>query len=291
MRSNASDDAMAALQLLSHLEGDALNVALLVPEARRATRVGLVGTLTERYGSPGRLADYRRQFERMTHTAGEDPSIFGIELEKLAVKSFGDMGQTARLCIIRDRFIAGHDSCELRRHLDSVSPETPIHDIVDSIPPPRDIVDHCWVWESHADSRRFSKLGPDRTLPIYTVDTLSEEMDYQVVAAVTTTQPESDQLEILLRRLLSGPVVPAPLPEPVPSVLEQLLQRLLTEAQAPWPTPPAQAGHLDIESLLRNLLPSTSAPAAWVQQGPMRRNWNTVVCFSCGKAGHGAPVP
>ena len=27
-----------ALQLLSHLEGDALNVTLLVPEARRATR-------------------------------------------------------------------------------------------------------------------------------------------------------------------------------------------------------------------------------------------------------------
>ena len=36
-----------------------------------------------------------------------------------------------------------------------------------------------------------------------------------MVAAVTTTQPEPDQLETLLRRLLSGPVVPAPPPEPV----------------------------------------------------------------------------
>ena len=32
--SNGWDDATAALQLLSHLEGDTLNVALLVPESK-----------------------------------------------------------------------------------------------------------------------------------------------------------------------------------------------------------------------------------------------------------------
>ena len=63
-QSNGWSDATAALQLLSHLEGDTLNVALLVPDVRRATRTGLVGALTEHYGSPGRLADYRRQFEK-----------------------------------------------------------------------------------------------------------------------------------------------------------------------------------------------------------------------------------
>ena len=52
---------MVTLQLLSHLEGEALNVALLVPEAKRATQARLVGALTEHYGSPGRLADYQRQ--------------------------------------------------------------------------------------------------------------------------------------------------------------------------------------------------------------------------------------
>ena len=91
--------------------------------------------------SPGRLADYRRQFEKMTRSAGDDPSIFAIALETLAVKAFGDMGQTARLRLIRDRFVAGHSSCELRRYLDSVPPETPI----------RDVVDRCRVWESHTD--------------------------------------------------------------------------------------------------------------------------------------------
>ena len=44
--------------MLSHLEGDALNVALLVPETLKVTRAGLVGALTEHYGSPGRSADY-----------------------------------------------------------------------------------------------------------------------------------------------------------------------------------------------------------------------------------------
>ena len=49
-----------------------------------------------------RLADYRRQFEKTTRTTGEDPSIFAIALETLAVKAFGDMGQTARLRLSRD---------------------------------------------------------------------------------------------------------------------------------------------------------------------------------------------
>ena len=55
----------------------------------------------------------------------EQSAIFATALETLAVKAFGDMGQTARLRLIRDRFIAGHGNCDLRRHLDSVSPENP----------------------------------------------------------------------------------------------------------------------------------------------------------------------
>ena len=132
--SNGWDNDTVALQLFSHLEGDALNVALLVPLSRRLSRIGLVGALSAHYGSPGRLADYRRQFEKTTRTAGEDPSIFATALETLAVKAFGDMGQTAHLRLIRDRFIVGHSSCELRRHLDSVPPETPIPGRDGSVP-------------------------------------------------------------------------------------------------------------------------------------------------------------
>ena len=121
---------------------------------------------------------------------GEDPSIFATALETLAIKAFGDMGQTARLRIIQDRFVAGHDSCELRRHLNSVPPETPI----------RDNVDRCRVWESHADSdaRRISRPGPDRAFPTYVVSDSEKGTNNRKVAAVTTSQSTPDQLETLL---------------------------------------------------------------------------------------------
>ena len=64
----------------------------------------------------------RWEFEKTTRSAGEDPSIFAIALETLAVKAFGDMGQTARLRLIHDRCMAGHSICELRMYLDSVPP-------------------------------------------------------------------------------------------------------------------------------------------------------------------------
>ena len=95
VRSNGWDDATAALQLLSHLEGDTLNVALLVPESKRASRVGLVGALTAHYGSPGWLADYRRQFEGKTRTAGEDPSIFAINIGDVGVKGCWEHGSNS----------------------------------------------------------------------------------------------------------------------------------------------------------------------------------------------------
>ena len=179
------------MQLLSNLEGDALNVALLVPAPRQTSRMGLVDVLLAHYGSPGRLADYRRQFEKLAWTAGEDLSIFAIALETLAVNAFGDMGQTAGLRLIRDRFIAGHSSCELRRYLDSVPPETPI----------RDVVDRCRVWESHADPeiRRVSKPGPEPIYPAYVVGDSDKGVEDIRVAAVTKQKSTPDQVEAFLQ--------------------------------------------------------------------------------------------
>ena len=149
-----------------------------------------------------------RKLQRITRTSGEDPSIFATALETLAIKAFGDMGQTAWLRIIRDCFIAGHNSCELRRHLDSVSPETPIWDIVD----------WCRVWESHADLdvRRASKPGPDLTFPTYAVSCSDGGMDDLRVAAVTTPQYAP---ETLFWRLLASTAAPAPAPKPEPPIL------------------------------------------------------------------------
>ena len=143
----------------------------------------------------------------------EDPSIFAIALETLAVRAFGDMGQTARLRLIRDRFIAGQKRCELRRHLDSVPPENPIWCIVD----------RCRVWVSHADSevRRVSKPGPDPAFPTYVVSDPDRGVDDLRVAAVTTPQSTPDQVEKFVRRLLTSVAAPAPNPAPEPPVVER----------------------------------------------------------------------
>ena len=89
--SNGSDEMTAALQLIAHLDGEALNVALLVPEAQRIRPGVLLKTLSAHYASPGRLAKYKRQFERMTRPPGDDPAAFAIELETLARKAFVDV--------------------------------------------------------------------------------------------------------------------------------------------------------------------------------------------------------
>ena len=62
--SNGWGDATAALQLLSHLQDDALSVALLIPMPRRASRKELTHAQSSHYGSPGRLANYRREFDK-----------------------------------------------------------------------------------------------------------------------------------------------------------------------------------------------------------------------------------
>ena len=86
VRSNGWDDATVALQFLSHLEGDTLNIALLVTEIDEghAGRTSWDTNRTLRIIGPASGLS--------TGQDGEDPSIFAISLETLAVKAFGDMG-------------------------------------------------------------------------------------------------------------------------------------------------------------------------------------------------------
>ena len=238
--------------------------------------------LSAHYGSPGRLADYRCQFEKTTRSAGEDPSIFAIALETLAMKAFGDIGQTARLRLIRDRFIAEHSSCELHRYLDSVPPETPI----------RDVVDRCRVWESHVDPeiRRVSKSGPEPIYPAYVVSESDDGVDEVRVAMVNQPKSPSDQVEDLLRRLLESIAPPVPVPAPVPEVpmVEKLLQRLVGENQRRQPAPVIRDEPVGLEKRTRSYLSGQPTSGQQSRQRPARRGWNVLVCFSCGKAGHGA---
>ena len=119
----------------------------------------------------------------------------------------------------------GYSSCELRRYLDRVLLETPI----------RDIADRCRVWKSHADPeiRRVSKSGAELIYPAYVVG-YSDSVDEEIrVAAVTKPKSIPDQVEDMLRRLLTGMASPALVPAPAPEVpmVEKLLQHLVAEVQ------------------------------------------------------------
>ena len=183
---NGWDGGTAALQLVSHLEGDALNVALLVPAYRRVRPGVLLDALRENYSSPGRLADYRRRFERISRRPGEDLSVFAVELETLAFRAFGDLSSSARLQLVRDRFIVGQVGCSLRRHLDGVEPGTPI----------RDIVNRCRVWESHAEDTDCRGAAPilNRPLPIYPIEEVRTE------SGPVCSSDDQDLLESLMRQ-------------------------------------------------------------------------------------------
>ena len=270
--SNGWGDATVVLQLLSHLQDDALSVELLLPMPLRASRKELTDALSSHYGSPGRLANYRREFDKIVRKRGEDPSNFAISLETLAVKAFGNMDQTARLRLIRDRFIAGHESCDLRRYLDSVPPDTLL----------RNIVDRCRVWESHGspEARRISKPMPEPVYPTYVV----EQQDYETepVCVVTVNKPNSpvDKSEELLKKLLEvlTPAVPPPVRAPDVSPLKKLVQLLL-------PTPAEPPG---LETLLQKYFTGHKSPIQGPRFGQARRNWSDVKCFSCWKTGRSA---
>ena len=114
------------------MDGEALNVALLMPEEEREKWEGLSNSLSEYYNSPGRLTVLWRRFESAIRRLGVDPAMFTTELGILAVWGFGDMCKHARDSMVRDKFIAAQRNCGLCRHLDGVSSDTPIRDIVDS---------------------------------------------------------------------------------------------------------------------------------------------------------------
>ena len=53
VKSNGWTGGTAALQLFAHLDGEALNVALLMPEEERGEWKGLSHGLSDYYNSPG----------------------------------------------------------------------------------------------------------------------------------------------------------------------------------------------------------------------------------------------
>ena len=142
-------------------------------------------------------------------------------------------------------------------------------------------MDRCRVWKSHTEIRRVSKPGPEPIYPVYVVGD-SDSVEEIRVAAVTQPKSPPDQVEDLLRRLLAGVAPPAPGPTPVLEVL------MVAETQIRQPAPVVTPEPAGLKTLLRSLLSGQWASGQQPRQGSFRRDWNAIVCFSCGKAGHSA---
>ena len=141
MKSNGWLSDTAALQLVEHLDGEALQVALLVLSRNRESWREIEDELLAYYNTPGRLAVFLRLFENAHRRPGSDPATFATELGILALRGFSDMTEKGRDLMVQDKFIASQRSCDLRRHLDGAAPGTSILDIADSFR----------VWESHGE--------------------------------------------------------------------------------------------------------------------------------------------
>ena len=113
----------------------------------------------------------------------------------------------------------------------------------------------------------WEKPGPKRVLLVYTMDKPAYAPAGRVVAAITAIlrwcyvayfqshRYRSPELEILLKRLLSG-------------------------VTAPTSTPPLQTAMAGVEALLQHLLLGMPGMASRARPGPARsrRDWNTIVC-------------
>ena len=179
----------------------------------------LIKSLSEHYNAPGRLAEYKRQFQRAFRHPGDDPSIFATELETLAQRAIMDIDLKIQLHMVRDCFIDGQAERALRRHLDSLGPNTPMTDIVDC----------CQMWERHCEVQPRTR---------------ADRRPVRVICQVTEVEPapaasaETESVEDIIRKLLPTPAPPPPQAVPIPSDRDLLIQQLM-EAICPA-TPVAQ---------------------------------------------------
>ena len=153
----------------------------------------------------------------------------------------------------------------------SVSPETPI----------RDVVDRCRVWENHADPavRRIVNqiwIRRIRRIPTYVVGDADSDNGTTRVAVVTGQRSGQNQVDDLLRQVISTAERPAPKPEV--SDVEKLIQKLVRETQS---RPHAAIGPpvpTTLEQMLRSFLDGQrQRQRPPPRQRPTRRDWADVV--------------
>ena len=179
------------------------------------------------------------------------------------------MKEKAPDLMVRNKFIAAQQSCDLRRHLDGAVPEASIGDIVDS----------CRIWESHAKPIAIDNWCQD---PVYSQPTLLRPPPATGGSA----------------RYRVGSVMPASNESPwrvmhSSADRELLIRNVLEAVGARRNGRGAQNWNCCYEICLRwgqSRKEKTSPPASQPAGGtpPLTDDmWDHGQCFSCGFHGHG----
>ena len=158
--------------------------------------------------------------------------------------------------MVRDRFIDGQAECALRRHLDSLEPDTPMSDIVDC----------CRVWESHRDVEIETRISADRR-------------------PAPSTSPKTENLEDIIMKLLQTPALRHPQAVPIPSDRDVLIRQLMEAICPPTPVAQEQSAVTELETLLLNWLPVGSVTEEDAAS-PDPSTDSAEGCFSCGDLTH-----
>ena len=149
----------------------------------------LINSLSDHYNSPGRRAEYKHQFQRVARQPGDDPSVFAMELETLARRVFMDVDLKIQLQMVRDHFIDGQADRSLRRHLDSLEPNTPMIEMVDS----------CRIWERHCEPEIRPRMGTNKG-PVHMTGQVSEDRPIPAIPSEIESVEEMIGPEIYRQR-------------------------------------------------------------------------------------------
>ena len=126
----------------------------------------------------------------------------------------------------------------------------------------------------------------------YAVGDADKDKEVIKVAAVTRLRSDQNQLQDLLRRIVSAVERPTPTPE-ISDIRKMLLQ--LTRERPDEPAPVVDAPVPTLEQMLLSVIDGQrrrERPPQRQRQSPrqrlVRRDWSEAICFSCGKTGHPA---
>ena len=149
-----------------------------------------------------------------------------------------DVDLKIQLQMVRDRFIDGQADRSLRRHLDSLGPNTQMIEMVDS----------CRIWERHCEPEIRPRMGTDRG-PVHMTGQKSEDRPIPAIPS------EMESVEEMIRRLLPTPAPPplqaAPKYADRDILVRQLMEKIFPQMLVAQERPPTN----DLETPSFNQFP------------------------------------